>query len=142
MTKLLRAAGEALQALTNQPTAKEGQVPPSDTEARAAFETATSRYFSLLSSVDVNIRRQIWALEEANIIAPAPSEKDKDGSVAKEKTAADAASLGNLDVGWLNSRNDKVGKEMEAELWEKARSLMAGAVSRKEATMIRSQKRQ
>lgn len=103
---------------------KEDQTLPSDTEARAAFETATSQYFSLLSSVDVNIRRQIWALEEANIIAPA-LEKDKEGRIGKEKTAADAASLGNLDVGWLNSRNDKVGKEMEAELWEKARLLMA-----------------
>ena len=32
--------------------------------------------------------------------------------------------LGSLDVGWLNSRNDNVGKEMEAELWEQAQQLL------------------
>lgn len=25
-----------------------------------------------------------------------------------------------MDIGWLNSRNDNVGKEKEAELWEEA----------------------
>jgi len=29
--------------------------------------------------------------------------------------------LSNLDVGWLNTRSGHVGREMEAELWEKAR---------------------
>ena len=28
--------------------------------------------------------------------------------------------LGTLDIGWLNSRNDNVGKTKEAELWEEA----------------------
>lgn len=34
--------------------------------------------------------------------------------------------LGNLDIGWLNSRNDNVDKEMEAELWKKASTFLAG----------------
>jgi hypothetical protein len=119
---MLRAAGEAVQALANHPSEKDGP-PQSDEDARAAFTTATSRYFSLLSSVDVNVRRQIWALEEANIIASGSSEKEN--QTGKEKAGTDMNSLGSLDVGWLNSRNDKVGKEMEAELWGKASSLMA-----------------
>ena len=38
--------------------------------------------------------------------------------MAKAGTAG--GGMGNIDVGWLNSQNDNVGKEMEAELWEEA----------------------
>lgn len=119
---MLRTSGEAIQALANRPV-EDDQPPPSDEEARNAFTAATSQYFSLLSSVDVNIRRQIWALEEANIVSS--GSVNKDAQVGKDRAGADPANLGSLDVGWLNSRNDKVGKEMEAELWEKANLLMA-----------------
>lgn len=34
--------------------------------------------------------------------------------------------MGGLDVGWLNSRNDSVGKEMEAELWSDLEGLVEG----------------
>lgn len=34
--------------------------------------------------------------------------------------------MGVLDVGWLNSRNDSVGKEMEAELWKELEGLVEG----------------
>ena len=36
-----------------------------------------------------------------------------------------AGGLGNLDVGWLNGRNDNVGKDMEAELWAKAQEFVS-----------------
>ena len=39
--------------------------------------------------------------------------------------------IGSLDVGWLNSRNDNVGKEMEAELWEEAKRFLQGLNDRK-----------
>ena len=38
----------------------------------------------------------------------------------RNKGAITGGGLGNLDIGWLNSRNDNVGKEKEAELWEEA----------------------
>ena len=71
--------------------------------------------------MDVNLRRQILALEEAQII-PAAAPKDVPG--LKEQTVVGPGTLGNLDVGWLNSRNDKIGKDMEAELWTQARELL------------------
>ena len=48
------------------------------------------------------------------------------GHDSTKQTKLDKASggLGNLDVGWLNSRNDNVGKEMEADLWAKAREMV------------------
>lgn len=39
--------------------------------------------------------------------------------------------LGALDVGWLNSRNDNVGKEMEAELWGKAKKFVTNLEEKK-----------
>lgn len=109
---------------------------------------AASRYFSLLSSVDVRLRRQIYALEEADIIPAEAATKEQQtnvtnpfgpfGSVtqanvpnqpatkqaAASKSAGTGGGLGSLDVGWLNSRNDNVGKEMEAELWGKAKDFV------------------
>jgi hypothetical protein len=33
---------------------------------------------------------------------------------------------GKLDIGWLNSRSGKVGRDNEAELWKKARTFLEG----------------
>ena len=85
-------------------------------QRKEVFTSAASDYFSLLSSVDVNLRRQIYALEEANII-PGESQQTEGGSNIV------GGSMGNLDVGRLNSRTDKVGKEKEAELWAKAQEI-------------------
>ncbi|CAF9914767.1 MAG: hypothetical protein GOMPHAMPRED_008256 [Gomphillus americanus] len=121
IVKLLRSAGEAVQALTLQ-TDNKSELTIED--RKSAFTKATSDYFGALSYVDVNLRRQIYALEEANIIPV---------DIPKEVVAADGAkavvgsgAMGNLDVGWLNSRNDKVGTDMEAELWTQAKDLLTG----------------
>lgn len=36
-----------------------------------------------------------------------------------------------LDVGWLNSRSGKVGRDMEAELWAKARGFLEALEAKK-----------
>lgn len=109
-------------------------------QQKGNFRSAASEYFSLLSSIDVRLRRQVYALEEAEII-PAEAVKEQqtslavpstfaalsntqNSSTAKQpavgKNAQTGGGIGTLDVGWLNSRNDNVGKEMEAELWAQA----------------------
>lgn len=110
-----------------------------------------AQYFSLLSSIDVRLRRQIYALEEADILSPSPSAVDKvekaelllpgsQGSISalgssQGTTGASAGKggvgVGGLDVGWLNSRNDSVGKEMEAELWRELEGLVEGVEKKK-----------
>lgn len=106
---------------------------------RESFTAATSQYFTLLFSVDVNIRRQIYALEEAEILPAEAVIKEPPSSLAVPSAAQTSlpnsslsrtlggnkglttgGGLGNLDVGWLNSRNDNVGKEMKSEMWEEA----------------------
>lgn len=114
--------------------------PLSIEQQKEHFRSAASQYFSLLSSIDVRLRRQVYALEEAEII-PAEALKEQQTSLAvpanfaglvapqisssvkpmpPSKGVQIGGGLGTLDVGWLNSRNDNVGKEMEAELWAKA----------------------
>lgn len=107
-------------------------------EHKDAFAAATSEYFSTLSSLDVRLRRQIYALEEVNILPAEVSSKDAQTNLVAlgasdaggglgisptkltNKGAITGGGLGSLDVGWLNSRNDDVGKEKDAELWELA----------------------
>ncbi|KAI9707476.1 MAG: hypothetical protein M1836_000437 [Candelina mexicana] len=148
VVNLLRSAGSAVKALTNG-----GALPTETVEQPAGIEThkanfraSAADYFTLLSSIDVRLRRQVYALEEADIIS-AETSKDSQISLplpaafaaigggtagattsqtASEKAAGADGSLGTLDVGWLNSRSDSVGKEMEAETWEKARSFVQG----------------
>jgi hypothetical protein len=125
IAKLLKAAGEAVQALTKQ--SGESEEPESSIENRKeAFKTAAAEYFKILSTVDVNLRRQIYALEEANIIPTGPLRDagGTDATTAKDRVIQGPGAMGNLDVGWLNSRSDKVGKDMEAELWAQTRELI------------------
>ena len=96
-------------------------------QRKETFTSAASDYFSLLSSVDVNLRRQIYALEEANLI-PDTSQKDStagtDSQQAEDDPNVMGGSLGNIDVGWLNSRDDQVEKERAAELWAQAQEIV------------------
>jgi Mediator complex protein len=144
VARLLHAAGQAVKSLTNQPPlASNNPEEPVTIEAhKESFSNATAEYFSLLSSINVRLRRQIYALEEADIIAS--DSISKDGQVAgsapafgvaagggaggvaaqAEKGEISGIGLGNLDVGWLNSRSDTVGREMEGEIWAKAREFL------------------
>lgn len=95
----------------------------------------------------MGLRRQIHALEEADILPteaairesqvdsdPLPSSSAGAGVTAPVSTKSDVTNggLGSLDIGWLNSRNDNVEKEMEAELWKKASAFLAGVERSKE----------
>ncbi|KAL6715695.1 hypothetical protein ACLMJK_006656 [Lecanora helva] len=146
VVNLLRSAGLAVKTLTRSLNAPNGDLSmgpfTSVDEQKESFASATSAYFATLSAIDVRLRRQIHALEEAKILPAEASAKDI--QTARSTFSGDAAQgtlnaqpsrsaakgmitgggLGSLDVGWLNSRNDYVGKEKEAELWEEAQTLV------------------
>lgn len=125
--QILRSAGLALQTLSEA--------------RRDEFESATNTYLQDLQAIDVGLRRQIYGLEEAEII---PAEKKKKVISAEELNkkkdnksgfpgappAADSSAtesgMGKLDIGWLNSNSGRVGRDMEAELWAKARKFLEG----------------
>jgi len=112
-------------------------------QQKQRFTVATTEYFALVSSVDIGLRQQIHALEEDKIIPSEATYKESQGGADTSVTSTGASAatgipssasrsamigggLGNLDIGWLNSRNDNVDKEMEAELWKKASTFLAG----------------
>lgn len=119
-------------------------------EHRAAFEKSTRAYFTSVQAILARLRRQAYALEEAGIItaqaptlsttstlnpaapavpfgqgagvrrAPGPAQKQE----AVQEEQITNGGLGNLDVGWLNSRGNRVGEEKEAELIKEAREML------------------
>ncbi|KAK1139933.1 hypothetical protein N8T08_011010 [Aspergillus melleus] len=121
VARLIHSAGLAIQALTNARTS-DSSTDNSLQSHQARFKEATSQYFALLSSIDVRLRRQVYALEEASILAP-----DSASARAGDTTGAGGAAAGAsnpLDISWLNSRKDTVGKDKEAELWAAARGFV------------------
>ena len=131
ISQLLSSAGLALQTLSATHATSETPI----SERKEAFQKASESYLTTLQKVDVLLRRNIYGLEEANII---PAEKKTREQVKGGKTdggakaiGGDVASLGKLDIGWLNSRSGRVGRDMEAELWEKAKVFLEGLETEK-----------
>ena len=95
----------------------------------------------------MNLRRQIYALEEAEILPAEAVTREPPSSLAVHsisqasspglksgsgnKAAITGGGLGNLDVGWLNGRNDNVEKEMKSELWAEAENFVHKLEKRK-----------
>lgn len=141
IVQLMHHTGEALNALSvpsdSSSSSSPGASKAVSAEAKSqldppaqkdAFHGATDAFLDALHSVDVRMKRQIMALEEAGIVsltAPNPKALKAGVAVGTSMKPNGMGAVGNLDVGWLNSRGNKVEKDMEAELWGKARELLA-----------------
>ncbi|KAK7749793.1 hypothetical protein SLS53_000372 [Cytospora paraplurivora] len=155
IASLLELTGKSIQSLgkqnvvpppklnsnNNGPAEEQSQPQPSAEEQTQAFRDAMNKFLSTLHSVDALLKRQILGLDEAGIISlPRPNQDNKDGPKDRSSGGGDDASaglkpalepdglgkVGSLDVGWLNSRSNQVEREMEAELWTKARRHLEG----------------
>ena len=79
-------------------------------------------FVSTLHYIDVHLKRQILGLEEAGII---DLSNDAEANAEKGDVRPTAVgTVGGLDIGWLNSRGDRVERGMEGELWEKGRGFL------------------
>jgi hypothetical protein len=124
-----------------EPPADAGsQAQPSPVSSTDTFKSAMNDFLSILHSVDVRLKRQILALEEAGIINLKNISSDRaameSGSKASQKASLEPngiGNIGNLDVGWLNSRGSKVEKDMEVELWARAKDFLTDLASAKKA---------
>jgi hypothetical protein len=150
---MLEAAAKAINALTNRPLTKSGDdsndIEMEDGEGsitseqrKEVFTEHTKAYYSTLQAIVARLRRQTYALEEAGIIAAeAPNtlvsgahRGQASAAPAKESEKITNGGLGNLDIGWLNSRGNKVGAEKENELVEEAKKLLEETLSRDRST--------
>jgi hypothetical protein len=129
IAQLMSRTATALNALTtpsSNTSAADGDhlvlEPPAQKEA---FKSATDSFLTTLHSIDLRMKRQIMALEEAGIVnLSSTSRQDPSGSTKASLKPNGVGTVGNLDVGWLNSRSTRVEREMEAELWRDAKDFL------------------
>jgi hypothetical protein len=139
----------------NTPDHSPTDAPVVDSEAAdpvATFKTAQSDFFQTIDRVDKHLTRQILALEEAGIItlrstgAGAGAEGEAGSSQQQQLQqggAGEAARVraaptrlepdgmgryGSLDVGKLNMASSTVERDMERELWRRAREELTRVV--------------
>lgn len=73
----------------------------------------------------------MYALEEAGIVAP-DSGPSRASDAAAAAAGGGAAGINPLEISWLNSRKDTVGKDKEAELWAAAREFVTNVLAHAE----------
>lgn len=122
IAQLLQAAGEAIRILGSNSTAN--NLP----SAKSQFLQFVTTYFTTLSSIDVRLRRQVYGLQEAGLIADGDAKDAKRGASAASAGATAAAGAGPVDLSWLNGRGDQVEKDMEREVWMSARKFVQSLV--------------
>ena len=114
-------------------------------EAREkALLAPSEEYLFLLDSIRTRVRRQIMALEEAGIIGvesasrTGPSTTQPRASLGlsqasgESRGVSEGGNLGNLDVSWLNARNDRIGDKKAADLRGEAEALVQRVGARAE----------
>lgn len=94
----------------------------------APFKHHLNDFLRTLRSVNVRMKRQIWGLEEAGIVKSSDPGHHEGNAVFDEngKTLEPDGNgkIGGYDVGWLNSRSNRVEREMESELWDQAEAFL------------------
>lgn len=122
---------KAMTALSPTPPTTTPSNPPSPSTNRQTFKDSMDAFVSTLHYIDVHLKRQILGLEEAGII---DLSNDAEGAAEKGDVRPTAVgTVGSLDLGWLNSRGDRVERGMEGELWEKGRGFLEGVKGEGEA---------
>jgi hypothetical protein len=153
---MLEAAGKAINVLSNRSLPEgdvnmddagsdDGDDDAEDATQRKAFKAHTETYFVTLQAICARLNRQAHALEEAGIIAAdapiltladagkpaAGPSKPGVASAASEGQRVKNGGLGNFDVGWLNSRGNKVGVDKEGEIMKEFRAVMEKMLAEK-----------
>ncbi|KAI1149253.1 mediator complex, subunit Med11 [Nemania diffusa] len=132
IVSLLRSTGEAIQCLGKR-IPEDENVSMTDTDPTQKFKESMDEFLRTLRIVNVGMKRQIWGLEEAGIISLQKRElvtREEGGEVqashARNRLLEPdgAGKIGGLDVGWLNSRSNRVEIDMEADLWQEAADIM------------------
>jgi len=129
ISTLLSAASDAIAILSNQAsTEKHEAALRSSASARAAFSDAAETYFSTLSSIEVRLRRQVYALEEADLIKPGDDKDAQKGRKLGGDSGLTRVGGGPLDPSWLNARaSNGIAAGMKKELLLHAREFVERA---------------
>ncbi|KAF7545759.1 hypothetical protein G7046_g9484 [Stylonectria norvegica] len=142
IVQLMNHTATALKSLTipssstaSDPTVEASQPHLDPTSQKQDFRSATDSFVKTLHSIDVRMKRQIFALEEAGIVnLSTPLRQDRQAQAKASLKPSGVGTIGKLDVGWLNSRGSRVERDMEGELWSKAKDLLSKEAGNKEKT--------
>jgi Mediator complex protein len=120
---LLSSAAEAVGTLSNSPQNLSSS-PKTLASAQALFKKSSSTYFSTLSAIEVRLRRQVYALEEAGLVEPGEDRDVKAGRAIGSGNDGRAGG-GPLDPSWLNAKADNsVELAMRRELVDQAKDFL------------------
>lgn len=122
IVQLLHAAGQAVEVVGSNSAA------PDLSSAKSHFLELVTTYFTILSSIDVRLRRQVYALQEAGLIAEGDAKDAKRGASAGGAGGAGNGVGGQWEVNWSNGRGDQVELDMEWEVWRRAREFVDSLV--------------
>ena len=120
---LLSSASDAIGILSNSAEANIHK-PKTLARAKEQFTEAATTYFSTLSSIEVRLRRQVYALDEAGLVEQGDKRDEKAGAAIGGDNASRTGG-GPLDPSWLNARADnKVETQMRREILKEARAFL------------------
>ncbi|KAI0016023.1 mediator complex, subunit Med11 [Xylariomycetidae sp. FL0641] len=132
IVSLLRSTAQAVESIgkKDKQDKQDEDTAMTDTNQAQVFNDSMNDFLRTLRKVNVGMKRQIWGLEEAGIISPGKKDiqniKEEGGEVQASGTRIGTlepdgtGKIGGLDVGWLNSRSNKVERDMEAHLWDES----------------------
>jgi len=165
IASLLQHTSSALRSIASPPTATSNSYDDEQATAEAAlasFKEIQLAFVNTLDRIDKHLKRNIYALEEAGIITLRASDAqaggegsggpggasgsgDTSGAGGSGRTKEVVARLdpdgvgryGSLDVGQLNMASSTVERDMEKELWEKARKQVTAVAEGKAVDLDR-----
>lgn len=137
ISTLLAAASDAIGILSNSPGPENQEhALRNSSRARSTFTESTSIYFSTLSSIEVRLRRQVYALEEADLIKAGDDRDTRRGRTLGGDGSGAKVGGGPLDPSWLNARaSDSVEAKKKRELISRARDFVEKVVDKEDSTM-------
>ncbi|KAK0719869.1 mediator complex, subunit Med11 [Lasiosphaeris hirsuta] len=164
IASLLQHTSDALRSVAKPPESESS--PNSENSSMAMtsaitaitnFKDIQNEFINTLDRIDKQLKRQIYALEEAGIITLRASDQQSGaegggatgggdgggGGRAKEIMARldpdGVGRYGALDVGQLNMASSTVERDMEGELWAKARGQLSNVAAERASGADRMQ---
>ncbi|KAK6836851.1 mediator complex- subunit Med11 [Apiospora arundinis] len=140
IVSLLPTVGRALQSITKTNATTDSENPQmatgdndddddGDGKDVAVFKESMDQFVRTLRSVDVLIKRQVMGLEEVGTVNFSGGNSSSGGEPKSKALQPDGQGrIGGIEVGWLNSRSNKVERDMETEIWDELEVLMTGLV--------------
>ncbi|KAK5941104.1 hypothetical protein PMZ80_006381 [Knufia obscura] len=122
IAQILSLASKAIGPLANDDYE---QPNPRLDDVKETIEEAYAKFYATLSSIDVHMRRQTYALEEAGLINKGTrQDADRATSMNEDQTSRRAGG-GSLDSSWLNARaKDSIGQGLKREALDEAKEFL------------------